>query len=58
MKFLIDAQLPRRLVKIFNEFGYEAIHRLDLPQGNTTQDEQINNLSIGYVSPKARLIDA
>ena len=46
MKFLIDAQLPRRLVKIFNEFGYEAIHTLDLPQGNATQDEQINNFSI------------
>ncbi len=46
MKFLIDAQLPKRLVKIFNQFGYEAIHTLDLPQGNKTQDEQINELSI------------
>ena len=39
MKFLIDAQLPRRLVNIFNEFGYEAIYTLDLPDGNATQKD-------------------
>lgn len=31
MKFLIDAQLPRRLANVFKEAGYEAIHTLDLP---------------------------
>jgi predicted nuclease of predicted toxin-antitoxin system len=46
MKLLIDAQLPRRLVKLFREGGFEAIHTLDLPLGNGTPDSEINTLSI------------
>lgn len=46
MKLLIDAQLPRRLVKLFREAGFEAIHTLDLPLGNGTPDSEINALSI------------
>ena len=46
MRFLIDAQLPRRLVKRFREAGFEAIHTLDLPLGNRTPDTEINALSI------------
>ena len=46
MKFLIDAQLPRRLVNVFQEAGYEAIHTLDLPEKNTTQDIEINRISM------------
>ena len=46
MTFLIDAQLPRRLTYWLREAGYEAVHTLDLPNGNRTQDEQINKLSI------------
>ncbi|HWN99675.1 MAG TPA: DUF5615 family PIN-like protein [Blastocatellia bacterium] len=46
MKFLIDAQLPRRLVKRFREAGFEAIHTLDLPLGNRTSDVEINDLSM------------
>jgi len=38
MKFLIDANLPRRLVNLFSERGYEAVHTLDLPDGNATPD--------------------
>jgi predicted nuclease of predicted toxin-antitoxin system len=34
MKFLIDAQLPRRLAHQLRTAGFEAIHTLDLPQGN------------------------
>ncbi len=51
MKFLIDAQLPRRLVGRLREAGHEAIHTLDLPLGNRTPDSIINELSIreGYV---------
>ncbi len=51
MKFLVDAQLPRRLVSRLREAGYEAIHTLDLPLGNQTPDSTINDLSIreGYV---------
>lgn len=46
MKFLVDAQLPRRLVKRFREAGFEAIHTLDLQKGNRTTDAEINALSI------------
>jgi Uncharacterized protein conserved in bacteria len=41
MKFLIDANLPRRLVNIFAERGHHAVHTLDLPDGNTTADSAI-----------------
>ena len=46
MKFLIDAQLPRRLAVQFQQAGLEAIHTLDLPDGNRTTDRAINELSI------------
>ena len=45
MKFLVDAQLPRRLARHLREAGYEAIHTLDLPLGNRTTDAFINDLS-------------
>jgi hypothetical protein len=34
MKFLIHAQSPRRLAHQLRAAGFEAIHTLDLPQGN------------------------
>jgi predicted nuclease of predicted toxin-antitoxin system len=45
MKFLIDAQLPRRLVYRLQEAGHEAIHTLDLPLGNRSPDRVINEIS-------------
>lgn len=41
MKFLIDAQLPRRLASQLERAGHDALHTLDLPQGNRTPDEEI-----------------
>jgi predicted nuclease of predicted toxin-antitoxin system len=41
VKVLIDAQLPRRLVAWFGAEGCDAIHTLDLPDGNQSSDEQI-----------------
>jgi predicted nuclease of predicted toxin-antitoxin system len=38
MKFLIDAQLPRRLAFHLRIAGHQAIHILDLPPGNRTSD--------------------
>lgn len=35
MNFLVDAQLPRRVA------GCDAIHTLDLPDGNRTTDQQV-----------------
>src|SRR3954468_17022313 len=40
-KFLLDAQLPRRLISLFREFGLEAIHTLDLPDSNRTPDRDL-----------------
>lgn len=41
MKFLIDAQLPRRLVRQLREQGIDAIHTFDLPSGNRTSDADV-----------------
>lgn len=41
MKFLVDAQLPRRLARWLNDIGHDAIHTLDLPNGNATPDAEI-----------------
>jgi predicted nuclease of predicted toxin-antitoxin system len=41
MKFLIDAQLPRRLVRFLETANHDAIHTLDLPDGNRTPDAQL-----------------
>jgi predicted nuclease of predicted toxin-antitoxin system len=41
MKFLVDAQLPRRAVKWLEAAGAEAMHRLDLPEGNRTSDTKV-----------------
>ncbi len=46
MKFIVDAQLPKSLSRLLNEKGYDAIHTLDLPDKNTTDDEDINELSL------------
>ena len=44
-KFLVDAQLPRRLANRLQDWGYDAIHTLDLPEQNVTTDEVINDIS-------------
>ena len=41
MKFLVDAQLPRLIVVVLKQHGYDALHTLDLPQGNRTSDAHI-----------------
>jgi predicted nuclease of predicted toxin-antitoxin system len=46
MKFLVDAQFPRRLAAWLNATGFDAVHTLDLPLGNETPDTFINDFSI------------
>jgi len=46
MKFIVDAQLPKRLASRLREKGFDAIHTLELPKGNRTADWEINELSI------------
>jgi predicted nuclease of predicted toxin-antitoxin system len=41
MKFLVDAQLPRRLSLWLMKPGYDAKHTLDLPLGNRTPDADL-----------------
>lgn len=41
MKFIVDAQLPRKLSVYLNEKGYDSIHTLDLPKKNATPDTEM-----------------
>jgi predicted nuclease of predicted toxin-antitoxin system len=41
MKFIVDAQLPRRLADALAGAGHEAIHSSELSLGNRTPDEDI-----------------
>lgn len=41
MNFLVDAHLPRRLCRILANYGHSAIHTLDLPHQNQTDDHEI-----------------
>jgi predicted nuclease of predicted toxin-antitoxin system len=50
MKFLIDAQLPRRLAADLKQAGFEATHTLELPEGNRTTDQALIKLSIASQS--------
>jgi predicted nuclease of predicted toxin-antitoxin system len=45
MNFLVDAQLPRRMTGWLIAAGCDALHTLDLPDGNRTTDEQINDVA-------------
>jgi len=62
MKFLVDAQLPRRLAALLVQAGHDAIHTLDLPLGNRTTDTVINHLSLNeqraVVTKDADFIDS
>lgn len=41
MNFLIDAQLPRRMADWLDSTGNDAVHTLDLPDGNRTTDKEL-----------------
>jgi predicted nuclease of predicted toxin-antitoxin system len=45
MKFLVDAQLPRRIATWLRDQGHDPLHTLDLPDGNRTADASIMALS-------------
>ena len=44
MRFLVDAQLPRRLARWLQDKGHDALHTRDLPAGNRTEDADVNDL--------------
>lgn len=41
MKFLVDAQLPRRFARWLRARGFDAIHTLEMPEANATPDEKV-----------------
>ena len=45
MKFLVDAQLPRRLAHELCAAGHDAVHTLSLPKGNRTLDRDILSIA-------------
>ncbi len=46
MKFIVDAQLPKKLADWLSIKGFDTIHTLDLPDKNSTSDKQIIDLSL------------
>lgn len=44
MRFLVDAQLPRRLARLLAAANHDAVHTLDLPLRNLTPDDEILDL--------------
>lgn len=45
MRFLIDAQLPRRMARWLAAAGQDAVHTLDLPARNRTPDPDVTDLA-------------
>ena len=45
MKFIIDAQLPRRMTKWLTAAGHDAVHTRDLPNANRTTDAEVIDLA-------------
>lgn len=46
MKFLVDAQLPRRLSHWLQDQGHDSVHTKDFTNGNRTGDREIIQISI------------
>jgi predicted nuclease of predicted toxin-antitoxin system len=46
MKFIVDAQLPKSLADFLIYKGFDALHTLDLPAKNKSQDHQIIELAL------------
>jgi predicted nuclease of predicted toxin-antitoxin system len=46
MKFLIDAQLPRRLARWLRARGHDAVHTLELTLQNRTPDSDLKEISL------------
>jgi predicted nuclease of predicted toxin-antitoxin system len=41
VRFLVDAQLPRRLAHQLAAAGHDTLHTLELPHANRTSDDEI-----------------
>lgn len=62
MKFLIDANLPKKFAESLRTRGHEAIHTLEFPKANRTADAELmsyadlNNFIV--ISKDADFVDA
>ncbi|MGA2544228.1 MAG: DUF5615 family PIN-like protein [Verrucomicrobiota bacterium] len=45
MKFIVDAQLPRRLALELVAAGHDAVHTLNLARGNRTPDKDVASIA-------------
>lgn len=45
MKWIVDAQLPKHLAHWLRHIGEDAVHTLELPDGNRTADSQIRSIA-------------
>ena len=52
MKFLVDAQLPRRFAGWLNEARQDSLHTLDLPRKNLTTDAEL----IAHAEKEGRIV--
>lgn len=43
MRFLVDAQLPTRLVTFLGDCGHDAVHTSSLPAGNRSTDVDVSD---------------
>jgi predicted nuclease of predicted toxin-antitoxin system len=55
MKFLVDAQLPRRMVDWLAAASCDAVHTLTLPLGNRTSDGDFVNSHLLSGEPRKLL---
>lgn len=46
MRFLVDAHLPKRLARLLQQLGHDAIHTLDLPDQNRSSDETLIQIAV------------
>ncbi len=45
MRWLLDAQLPRRIAYLLRSEGHDALHTLDLASGNASPDALLTSLA-------------
>ena len=62
MRFLVDAQLPRRLARCLTERGHDVVHTSTLPAGNRTTDakliESADNEDRAVITKDADFVDS
>lgn len=45
MKFIVDAQLPQLLAIWLKNHGFDAIHTLELPEANRSDNQEITAIA-------------